>query len=172
MSAQPVTAFIDRLQLARDILEHREQLRAETPVSELDQAQAAARDVFGRCMAVGDALRALEPEGNWRQVVYQDVELDKRAYVMAAVMGCLPCPHIRELSPRPLVADLNHRLLLCDRCNHTRRRRVDDLRCEVCDSYVADNIFHAVVLAVAGILAVGNVGADCCAWLVGEEVTR
>ncbi len=66
--------------------------------------------------------------------------------------------------PRPdvILADLKDRLVLCRRCAQTRRRVMDDDRCEVCGRAVPDRQFHSFVIAAAGVTCIGNAG-DCCA---------
>ena len=169
---RPMTAdrvpFPERLAAARQVVAHVEanydELAEAIPTWWLDQVQAAVAEAHTNLLALAPLLRELEPD-RWRDAtpIHDEPTAEQTALLLAALYGCSPCWHLRSRDqPGPLLADLNHRLVLCRRCCRTHRRVVHDDRCEICDGPVPDRRFESFVIACAAVTYVGNAG-DCCA---------
>jgi hypothetical protein len=123
--------FSERLALARAMIAHG---AAPTPVHLADQLRAAGSEVRQIHDRLGAELPALQPDRHWRARVDADPSDDVRAILLAAVMGCLPCPHLRHGGPQPGIAKLPLRRVDCGRCAQTLRRppAEDADRCDLC----------------------------------------
>lgn len=108
--------YADRLDRARRIMAaDPDRLRGKVPPGMLDQFAAAARDTHGTFLDVSGVLTAAIPG----MTLAASGDRDRAARLLAAVLGCKPCPHLRRTPAQPSHADLNLRLLLCRRCVRT-----------------------------------------------------
>lgn len=168
--------FPERLEAARHLLgdldRHRGEILDRLPGWWRDQAEAAASHAHGAYRQVAAVAALVEPD-RWRnpQEVISPSSGERSIRLFAAAMGCAPCPHLRNgrAAPGVVVVDLNHRIAVCQRCTRTRRKPVDDQRCEICDEPVADNIFASFVAHLGSLVFMGHVGDSCCGWMAREE---
>jgi hypothetical protein len=161
--------YADRLDAARRVIAHRDELRAQTAGWMLDQQAAASRDATRILTATGPLLALVEPDRNWRQHTTTTDEIGDEpvARLLAAAWGCRPCIHLGRRGPAPTLVDLNHRRAQCPRCARTYRRPVDDGHCEVCGE-PAGPIFTPFLIQLGALMIGGNAGA-CCAEFVTPE---
>ena len=108
-----MTDYSARLAAARQLLAHARPLPG--PVA--DQISAANRDTATAFMRAAGVFAATEPGATL--VVggppTDPASLEVLARLLAALLGCQPCPHL-ALGPRPAVANLGTRRLDCHDC--------------------------------------------------------
>jgi len=125
--------FPDRLAVARRTIAGD---AARPPAHIADQLDAAGREVRVMHDRLGTVLPVLEPVRRWYQRQDDAPPDEVRAYLVAAVLGCLgrTCPHLRRGGPQPAIARLPLRRLDCVRCSPILRRPppVEADRCDVC----------------------------------------
>ena len=126
--------FAVRLAHAHRMLEHG---RQDAPVHLADQLDAAGRDTQRLHDRLGVLLPALMPDRPWFQRQDRQPATEARAYLLAALLGCLGsvCPHLKRAGPQPAIGRLPLRRVDCARCLGTiRRPPPDDVdRCDVCE---------------------------------------
>src|SRR5207253_2876816 len=124
----------------------------------LDQLQAAARETEEQAGAAGVFLRLVQPDRNWRQMRRGPTD-EQQVYLTAALLGCLPCVHLRWSGPQPVVASLPLRRLDCRRCAQALRAPPTDDgdRCDVCGDR-GISWFTPFLVAVGPTL----IGGDAC----------
>lgn len=169
------TPFADRLRVAQAMINltdrHRGPLCSELGIAWRDQHQAATAETMHNITQLPPLLRQAEPLYWQHSAISTELPTPaQEAMILAALMGCQPCAHLQPTggrlpSPGPIIADLNHRLALCRRCCRTRRKPIDDGRCEICDADVPDRKFASFVIAHGTIMLIGDRG-DCCADLI------
>jgi hypothetical protein len=161
------TSFDARLATAYAILDRVTGRRL--PVHLADQAEAAASDalaLLGRISAVEEVLAPGRLHG---LTVLDDPHRHRQARILAGVIACTPCWHLRKGGPQPGVVMLPTRRADCARCTQTRRRPVvADNVCDLCDELVADNVFWPV-RAQLGVLVVGGDMCRACAAAITPE---
>jgi hypothetical protein len=82
---------------------------------------------------LGAVLPTIAPDRPWHQRVDADPSAAVRAHLIAAVMGCASCCHLRKGGPQPTFALLPLRRLVCTRCAGIVRRPVTAAdECDVC----------------------------------------
>jgi hypothetical protein len=126
-------SFPDRLALARQMIA--KGAPPVAPVHLADQIRAAGDEVRRIHDTMGAVMPLLEPGRNWRHRVDADPSDTTRAYLLAALFGCVnTCPHLRKGGPQPGIARLPLRRVDCTRCSQTLRRppAEDDDACDVC----------------------------------------
>lgn len=98
-----------------------------------DQIGAAAKDAFAFHADVVSTLRTIDPHRRW-QARSDEAPSEARAYLLAALLICAPCPHLRGGGPQPGIARLPLKRLDCHRCAGTFRRPPpeDDDACDLC----------------------------------------
>src|SRR4051812_29492992 len=107
-------SFADRLELARRMVARGARL---APVNIADQIGAAGREMRHHHDRLGMVLPAIEPARNWRQRVDPVASDETRAYLLAALLGCVNvCIHLRRGGPRPAFARLPLRRVDCEHC--------------------------------------------------------
>ena len=125
--------FATRLRFARALIAGG---ATPAPAHLADQFDAASVEVRAAHDRLGAVLPILEPDRNWRQRLDSDPSAEVRAYLLAALIGCLGavCPHLRRGGPRPAFARLPLRRVDCTKCLRTLRRPPPDEadRCDVC----------------------------------------
>jgi hypothetical protein len=155
-----VTAFDDRLVAAYAILDR--SAGYQLPVDVADQAKAAARDA--RCLLhrLG-AIEELVVPGRFHGCRdLNDPGRHSHARLLAAVIACRPCWHLRQNGSQPSVAALPTRRANCRRCAHTARRPViPEDHCDICDALVDDNIFWPVRAQMGSLVVVGDMCRRC-----------
>src|SRR5215218_9585729 len=92
---RPVAPFAERLRVARKLIAAG---ASQLPVHLADQYGAARADARGLHDRIGRLLPILEPDGPWHQRLDPPPSGDVRAYLVAAVLGCLGdvCCHLRR----------------------------------------------------------------------------
>lgn len=130
-----------RLEMARQLLDARDDVSAALPIHVRDQLAAAARDTKWR-------FERLDPDGT--ELPYRSTGTrEGHAYLVAAMLDCEPCPHLRNVgyADRPTFALLPLRRLVCERCVRTVRRPPpdEDDRCDVCGARGVRNFKPFVV---------------------------
>lgn len=123
--------FQIRLAEARQMLAHARLSRLAT--HEVDQVQAACRHAALMTAHTAEVLKFVQPWRGWREKINAPND-DEHAYLVAAILGCQPCIHLRKEGPQPAIAQLPVRLMLCQRCAATLRKPPadEDDRCDVC----------------------------------------
>jgi hypothetical protein len=157
-------SFPVRLALARTMIARG---TTATPVHLADQIRAAGSEVrqIHDCMAT--VMPLLEPTRNWRQRVDADPSETTRAYLLAAIIGCVEvCPHLRKGGPQPGIARLPLRRVDCTRCSRTLRRppAADDDACDVCGRREVLTFFPFAMRS-GPLLIAGDACAGCAAIL-------
>jgi hypothetical protein len=155
--AVTVASFEERLAAAYMLLAQWQGLRP--PVDVADQAEAAARDALELVRRIGAVEELRSPGRLHGLTMIDDSGHHRRARILAAVLACSPCWHVRNGGPQPAVVSLPTRRIDCLRCAGTQRRPViPDDTCDVCDEPVLDNTFWPVLIQ----LGVAAVGGDMC----------
>lgn len=161
-----------RLALAAHLIERQKPTLPTTLVDQalLDQALAATDDTTRVFETTAALLTRLDPATSWRRTERDGTQY--RVAVLAAILGCAPCPHLRHEGPQPAIAALAHRRLTCHRCTGTRRNPPpgEDDRCDFCGER-GIRIFTAAAIQCGTILAVGDACHTCRLRLQLEEAS-
>lgn len=163
-------SFAARLEMARLMIAARSEAAASSPMR--DQIEAAARDARHVVGDAGRLLRMIQPDRGWREKIVENAADERYAYLLAGVLGCQPCPHLRRGGPQPGFAQLPLQRLACRRCVAIVRRPPsgDADRCDMCAERGVLR-FVPFTCAVGPVLVMGDVCASCAGALgVGEEV--
>ena len=101
MSRAPFPA---RLALARAMIARG---MPAAPVHLADQFLAASAETRRHHDRIGAVLPLLEPERNWRRLLDTAPSTETRAYLLAAVLGCVEvCCHLKRGGPQPCIVRL------------------------------------------------------------------
>jgi hypothetical protein len=134
MTRRPPAPFAQRLALARAMIAR----GAPAPSGHLaDQYAAAKREAKGLHDRVGELLPVCQPGRPWFNRADHDPSDEVRAYLLAAVLGCMQdtCCHLRRGGPQPALVLLPQRRVACTRCAATIRRPVTAPdECDVCEA--------------------------------------
>jgi hypothetical protein len=132
------------------------------PLSVLDQAQAAADESLGILLDIGQAMATIDPEREWRHTVQDVPSADVRAHLLAGLLGCRPCIHLRREGPQPAMAALALRKVMCMRCLGTSRRPPagEDDRCDLCGTRGVE-VFVPLTVNYGAVLVGGDVCSQC-----------
>jgi hypothetical protein len=158
-------SFPERLTQARRLLA---QERPPLPLHLVDQMEAASMDALRLQQRTAAVLRAVDPDRGWRQAIAA-LDDEQEATILAAIMGCRPCRHLRKGGPQPAVARLPLEQLDCHACIHHWRRPPagDDDRCDICGSH--GNATFWPFSATRGLVTVAGDACKRCAVLFGME---
>lgn len=161
--------FAERLVLAQQLLANPER-SADLPVQHLDQLRAAAREAHGFAHDAGAFLKAVAPSRGWRNIERAVPTPEQHAYLLAALLGCILCPHLRKEGPQPVIASLPLARMDCRRCAQTRRmpRPGSDDQCDVCGEH-GISWFTPFSVAMGPVLASGDACSRCAAALLPRE---
>ncbi len=142
------------------------------PVHLADQLGAAGKETQRLADRIGALMPLLEPGRNWRQRQDASPSTAARAYLLAAVLGCLSvvCPHLRKGGPQPAFALLALRRVSCARCAGIVRRPPpgEADRCDVCTARGVSR-FHPFACRLGPTLLVGD-ACGTCAELLGIHI--
>jgi len=159
MTHQPPTTFATRLAAAHGLI-----ARGLGPLPDhlTDQLRAAGAEVRTLHDRIAAVLPSIEPDRNWRQRLDAEPSTDTRAYLLAAVLACRPCPHLRRGGPQPSIAALALRLITCIRCSQTLRRPPLS-EADMCDCCGTRGVvkFWPFAVRMGPTIATGDACADC-----------
>jgi hypothetical protein len=123
-----------------------------------DQYRAAGADAHILHGQLGALLPIVQPARPWFYRSQADVPDETRAYLLAAVMGCAPCCHLRRGGPQPALVMLPLRRIACTRCADTIRRPVTAPdECDVCGARGVE-----VFVPFSCHQGPAIIGGDCC----------
>ncbi|MDP9403843.1 MAG: hypothetical protein M3P85_11090 [Actinomycetota bacterium] len=165
--------YATRLAAARGFVAAlKERGEPDLPTHLTDQLGAASAEAHHRLYALRATMAVVSPDRAWRKSV--DLDLDEaRARMLAALADLRPCPHLRRpQSPRPALALLALRLLVCDRCAATVRNPPPDEadRCDVCGKREVE-VFTPLGLQVGPMVLIGDACGDCATGLRLSEAS-
>jgi hypothetical protein len=153
-------SFTDRLALARRLVARGALGLPGHVADQLEAANAETRTLHDQ---LGVVLPALEPARRWRHRPDADLSGEVRAYLIAAVMGCLGdvCCHLRKGDPQPAFALLPLHRVACMRCTGIIRRPVTASdECDVCGAREVIT-FHPFAVRLGPVLVTGDACAHC-----------
>lgn len=152
-----MTPFAKQLERAKWLIDHAE----AGPPHVVDQIQAAARDTAGHAAVAGVVLRATQPNRGWQEL-QQPSTRTHQLYVVAGLIDCAPCCHLRRGGPQPAFARLPLRRLDCTRCVLIVRNPPpdEDDRCDLCGERDVSR-FVPFVLSYGPTLVAGDVCMGC-----------
>jgi len=132
------------------------------PVHLADQYGAARDEARGLHDRVGALLPILQPDREWFHRAHADPPNEVRAYLLAAVLGCVPCCHLRRGGPQPALVLLPLRRVACTRCAGTFRRLPpgDEDRCDVCGARGVV-MFHPFACHIGPTIVAGDACPGC-----------
>jgi hypothetical protein len=153
--------FTDRLAVARHLI-----ARGAAPMLThlADQLGAAGREAHRLHERIGGVMQVVQPTRGWRQRMDAALSDEVRAYLVAAVLGCLAdtCCHLRKGGPQPALALLPLHRMVCQRCAGIVRRPLADEadRCDVCGQRGVVT-FHPFACHLGPTIVTGDACADC-----------
>lgn len=159
--------FAERLAQARELLSHDPESFSGTPPYDCDQMRAAAEQTHTYIQDAGRFLEATQPRRGWRSLERAEPLPDQHAYLVAAVLGCVICPHLRRERPESAFAMLPLARLDCVRCVRTFRRPPpgNDDQCDVCLTHGV-SWFTPFSCALGPVLVAGDACRRCAAVLL------
>jgi hypothetical protein len=171
VTRRPAGSWPDRLAVARELVA----CGAPAPSVDLaDQLGAAGKEARGLHDRIGALASALHAGRPWYHRREHAVEDDVRAYLVAAVLDCLPdsCSHLRKGGPQPALALLPLRRIACVRCaGQVHRPPAEDAgRWDVCGTR---NVMTFVPFAMQlGPTIIGGDACPACADVLGIRAGR
>ncbi|MGI8753577.1 MAG: hypothetical protein ACR2MN_14945 [Acidimicrobiales bacterium] len=161
------TSWPDRLALARHILAGP---GPSLPDHVIDQLGAASAQVAAGIARAGRVMPALQPLSGWSARPSTTTSADQLAHLLAGLLGCRPCHHLRREGPQPVVAALPLRQLDCHRCSGTFRNPPpgDADRCDLCGRRNVV-VFTPVVAGYGPATVIGDLCDGCAAAVLHTE---
>jgi hypothetical protein len=157
------TSWADRLALAGRIVAAGPQVTI--PVAVADQVAAASADAMATLENAAVILPSLDPESGWTRRDVTGPGADQLAHLLAAILGCSLCIHLRRGGPQPATVDLATRRALCRRCIATHRKPVVAAdACDLCDAHPV-SIFTPLIASLGPVTFAGDLCDDCAAIL-------
>ena len=151
--------FRDRLAAARRLVTIN---TAQMAAGMADQVEAASGESFEALVAAGVVLALVQPDRKWHFST-QDAPTDEvKAHLVAGILGCVPCVHLRRGGPQPAMAALPLRRVDCRRCTATKRLppKGDADRCDLCGRRDVQ-MFVPFTATYGPVLVGGDLCPDC-----------
>lgn len=156
--------FAERLDAARGLLARRDQLRARIPGHLADQAGAATSEAADSLRDIGAARHLVDPHRFPDRDIHQigTPTRDQEALLLAGVLACTACVHLRAQGPQPAFATLPTRRTSCRRCLATIRRPVvPDDACDICEAPAEGGTFWPVSIQYGALVVLGDACRPC-----------
>ena len=161
--------FIERLALARELVDHASEIEAGVPTHRADQLEAAAHEAAWLGRNTMRAVQALELRRGWHALSGY-TSYQQKTYLLAALLDASPCVHLRREGPQPAFVRLALRRADCQRCIQVHRLPPPDEadRCDVCGERGVD-WFVPFVVTMGSVVMGGEVCSECAAVLIPRE---